>query len=454
MGQVVVILDDWKIADWIVTEGVGSYFFEDLAAIRLQKISRVDKFFSGTSQDGKGKRVRTRASATIIGLKIYSELQGQSRTIWSECCPVSFVGASGRVEPWSISKVDSWIRDTLAPWLNQWLNQRVHKLNQTNCASELYAPLERDLAEFTNPLSGMQTESVPPYLRLGLSQLMVRLFEVCAVGLDVKDLFHGLSSRFESHEKNPIPLQGSSGADFTLAVLDMLDANIEYLPQGQFEDLSEQIGQDGAKLLVWVEWFKSQCERMKRVPTLTLDFHGGLDSVFNGNLGHIADFLVRLRVATAPLSLHCESVLSASSIDEYIQRMLELRVHLQKKGLISSKEFRLIADEWANTQSDIEQLSKSGCIDGIHLKMPDTGHFIEILHASQAIKDHGHFLLLGGSCTETLDQLNFAQDLAFVIRPDALLVKPGMGFNETWAYLKNRELRAQCRTLTAASRPE
>jgi methylaspartate ammonia-lyase len=74
--------------------------------------------------------------------------------------------------------------------------------------------------------------------------------------------------------------------------------------------------------------------------------------------------------------------------------------------------------------------------------MPDTGALSECAAAVAVCKSTGVFALLGGSCTETDIGARASVHLALATQPDALLVKPGMGFDESYVAMFNEMARA------------
>ena len=235
-----------------------------------------------------------------------------------------------------------------------------------------------------------------------------------------------------------IPLHGSSGADWGGAVDRMLARNIPFLPQGQFENIAEQIGANGEHLLTWIRHFKTRANKFSYVPTLTLDFHGALDTAFNHDLTLISTFIATMAKEALPHRLHVESPIVGKTLDDHATRFAEIRKQLTSKA----PDTRIIADEWANEVSDIDLLIRTKAVDGIHIKMPDTGSLSECAKAVSMCKNNSIFSLLGGSCTETDIGARMSAHLALATRPDALLVKPGMGFDESHSLLFNEMARS------------
>lgn len=389
----------------------GSYYFEDITRIRKDLVNVPDRYHTPTHHQSY-PRVRSPAPAVNIGLVLKS-----GRVAWGDCVPVSFSGKSGRALPKDPQALATWFHENLEPWfkgrsLASWLT------------------LENNfLDEFGD---------IPAFIRYGVSQAMVSaVAEANAVPLwkiFASELGHAAPAE-------RIALHGSCGGDWGDTVDRMLARGLMFLPQGQFEYLEQQIGLDGKNLIEWIESFKKRAQRFNYQPVLTMDFHGALDELANGNLTKVADMIESFARAALPHHCHIESPILAQDFATFKSRISELKSLIEQRGL-TSPMFRIVADEWANSVEDIRTLAISNAVDGVHVKMPDTGTLSECAEAVAILKDCKAFALLGGSCTETMNGAKATAHLASVIRPDAVLVKPGMGFDESFAFLDSEIARA------------
>ena len=389
----------------------GSYYFEDLARIRRDLISTSDRYHTPT-EHGSYPKVRTPVPAVSMGLVL-----GNGVVAWGDCVPVSFSGKSGRALPRDPQDLARWMEQTLGPWFE-------HR------SVVPWIVLEKDfLREFSE---------IPAFVRYGVSQAMMSAAS-SASGKPYWQIFAE-----DLGYQNPtecIKLHGSCGGDWGDTVDRMLARRLEYLPQGQFEFLGHQIGSDGKALNLWIESFKKRAKRFDYLPTLTLDFHGALDELCEQDLDRVADMIEGIAKTAAPHSCHIESPLTAPDFEGFRKRIFQLKEILGRRGL-DAPGLRIIADEWANSLSDIKQLVAENGVDGVHIKMPDTGALSECATAVDVIRAEGKFALLGGSCTETMLGARATAHLAVVTKPDAVLVKPGMGFDESFAYLDGEMKRA------------
>lgn len=396
-----------KIVDILTYRGWGSYFFEDIDQIRHKFISIADRYHTPTSHD-RYPFVRTPAPVVGVGLKLED-----GSVHWGDAVAVSFGGKAGRAGPRSPDELDRWFKTDFKSW-----------------------SLGRDVSGWLSLEESFLKayKTTPAFIRYAVSQALLSAAShgtgMSAYKLLAKDL--GLTPA-----KQPITLHGSSGGNWDDTVDRMLARKISYLPQGQFENLESQIGTDGANLLKWIDGFKQRAARFNYQPTLTLDFHGALDAVFDHSEKRIADFIARMSQKADPHPLHVESPIVGKTLQDHAKRLAGIRSNVRA----AAPSTKIIADEWANEVSDIQYLIDQKSVDGIHIKMPDTGTLSECAEAVRICKQAKVFALLGGSCTETDLGANASVHLALACSPDALLIKPGMGFDESYVQMHNEMVR-------------
>lgn len=397
-----------KIIDVLTYQGWGGYFFEDIDQIRKKHIPPETRYHTATSHK-RYPFVRTAAPVVGVGLKL-----DDGSVHWGDAVAVSFGGKSGRAGPSNPKKLEDWFQKDFRSWclnkkINTWLDMELQFLKTFG--------------------------SVAPFIRYAVSQALV----AAVSHIQTKLPFLVISEDFGVNPSLvPIPLHGSSGANFTDTVDRMLARKLKYLPQGQFENLQKEIGTNGKELLKWISRFKNRAKKFGYKPTLTLDFHGALDSTFKYDDRNIARFISEMAKKSHPHLLHVESPIVGTTLKDHSSRLHNIRKTLQTL----SSDVRIIADEWANELSDIQYLLDQNAVDGIHIKMPDTGSLFECGKAILACKNAGAFALLGGSCTETDLGARASAHLALALKPDALLVKPGMGFDESHALMSNEMKRS------------
>jgi methylaspartate ammonia-lyase len=396
-----------KIIDVITYRGWGGYFFEDIDKIRQKFIPAADRYHTPTNH-GRYPFVRTPAPVVGVGIKL-----DDSTIHWGDAVAVSFGGKAGRAGLGSPDELDHWFKTDFKSWA-----------------------VGRDVSGWLSLEEAFLTahKAKPAFVRYAVSQALLSTASHVAGMSPFQLIAKDLSL---APTKQPITLHGSSGGNWDDTVDRMLARKITYLPQGQFENLESQIGPGGANLLKWIEDFKQRAARFNYTPTLTLDFHGALDAIFDHSDAKIIDFIALMSQKAAPHTLHIESPIVGQTLQDHAKRLTAIRSRVRALAPTT----KIIADEWANEVSDIEYLLDQKSVDGIHIKMPDTGTLSECAEAVRICKQANTFALLGGSCTETDIGSRSSVHLALACSPDALLVKPGMGFDESYAQMYNEMSR-------------
>ncbi len=396
-----------KVIDVVTYRGVGGYYFEDLDHIRAHQTPVAERYHTRTTHE-RYPFVRTPAPVIGVGLKLED-----GQTFFGDAVAVSFSGKSGRAATSSENDLELWFQRDFAAWIK----------GQTMTS---WLDLETNFLQIFH--------DAPAFIRYAVSQALVSCVSSIQRTLPAfvmaKDL--GLTPA-----KSPIATHGSAGADFGATVDRMLARKVPYLPQGQFENLDTQIGPEGKHLITWTREFVQRSGRFGYQPTLTLDFHGALDTLFAGDDRKIGEFLANLAKAAYPLQLHIESPVVGADLADHATRLARLRQEIRKLNA----HVCIVADEWANETKDIQYLIAKNAVDGIHIKCPDTGALSECAAAVATCKSHGIFVILGGSCTETDIGAQLSTHLAVATTPDAVLIKPGMGFDESYALITNEMAR-------------
>ena len=392
-----------KIKEVVTYNGWGGYFFEDIDKIRSKFIPPEDRYHTKTDHD-RYPYIRTPAPVVGVGIKLED-----GSVHFGDAVAVSFGGKAGRAGPGNTEQLEHWFKSDFAKWakgreITRWLEIEQNFLGQF--------------------------KSIPAFIRYAVSQALLSAASRVSNELPYKLIASDLGL---TPSTKPIPLHGSSGANFSDTVDRMLARKIPYLPQGQFEDIANQIGPNGLHLLDWIKNFKKRAARFNYSPTLTLDFHGSLDQVFSGDDKAIAEFIAAMAKKSVPHPLHLESPIVGKTLQDHGERLTKIKSLVSK----NSPGTKIIADEWANELADINYLISKNAVDGIHIKMPDTGALSECAEAVAACKKSKVFALLGGSCTETDIGARASAHLALACSPDALLVKPGMGFDESFVMINN-----------------
>ena len=163
------------------------------------------------------------------------------------------------------------------------------------------------------------------------------------------------------------------------------------------------------------------------------------------------DYLSSLETLAAPFKLRVEHPVDAGSREDQITMMVTLRKKIKDRGLT----VEIVADEWCNTLSDIEQFIAAEAVDVIQIKMPDLGSVDNSIAAVTMRKAAGVKAYLGGSCAETEVSAKISAQIAIATQPYQVLAKPGMGVDEAVMLVRNEMKRTlaliQQRRLETAS---
>lgn len=409
-----------KIERILLARGHGSCWQEDISAIRAKWIAPGDRWITPGQAPGF-KFVRQPAPVTSIGLDI-----GAGQVAWGDCVGVSFAGKSGRDPAFSgVPSTGAGDAAFTGKLLSVLRDCRGMPLDTCERAVKAHMPDQ------------------PSSVAFGISQALTNAVamksarpacEIFADALGTTPVWRGNLGKME--------FQGSCGSNWRDTVERMIVLGIRYLPQGQFEDIAGELGADGQKLFAYVDWLKARITAFDsargaggpaavRQRVITLDFHGAAGKLFADDPARVAAFICAIENRCKPFALHVESPVVRETFEEQVPALVSLRREL----LSRQSKAKIIADEWANTLTQMEALAGTGAVDGIHIKMPDTGFLLDSGRAVQLCQRHGLFALLGGSCTETATSAMLSVHLAAATSPDAMLVKPGIAFDEGYSLM-------------------
>jgi methylaspartate ammonia-lyase len=238
-----------------------------------------------------------------------------------------------------------------------------------------------------------------------------------------------------------VPIHAQSGGDRYANVDKMIARRVASLPHALVDNIPEQLGSDGSKLVQYARWVKERIQALAGAdyrPTIHLDAHGALGQIFDNNLGKVLGILYALESAVKPYPLRVECPVMLASREAQIDAMRTLRDYVRARGL----RVQLVADEWANTLDDIRAFVDAQAADMIQIKMPDLGSVHNAVDAVLACKRGGVGAFLGGSCAETDLSARVSVHVALATRPDIVMAKPGMGVDEAVMLTQNEMGRA------------
>jgi methylaspartate ammonia-lyase len=240
----------------------------------------------------------------------------------------------------------------------------------------------------------------------------------------------------------PLALFGQSGDDRYSAVDKMILKGISVLPHGLINNVPKKLGEEGGKLAEYVAWLSHRICALRNDatyhPTLHIDVYGTIGVIFDNDPERIADYLVLLEARADPFQLYIEGPADAGSKSGQIALLKRIREALRSRG----SSVKIVADEWCNTLADVIDFADEACCDMVQIKTPDLGGLHNTIEAVLACKERKVEAYQGGTCNETDISARACLHAAMATRPECVLVKPGMGFDEGMTIIANEMNRA------------
>lgn len=397
-----------RISDIKLVPTQGAYYYEDVAALQDRSTPDSERWMAPAKTPGF-RTMREIAETVSIGLVL-----DNGRVYWGDAVAVSYSGKAGRLGVYRAKDGIDELNLELLPAL-----------------------IGVEIASFRSASKLIESLNLHNASRYGASQALL----AAVAGESKVTMTEVLCREWDLPVvRQPVPIQGSCGNDREDAVDKMIVNRVASLPHTQVDDIPKQLGSKGDVLLQYVRWLKVRIAQLGGEtyhPVLHLDTHGAIAKIFWNDTPLIADYLKALEREAAPYGLRMESVFVAGSRDEQIQYLRKLKRQLRE----ARSNVKLVADEWANTRSDIAEFARSEAVDMIHVKMPDLGGLAESVDAVLTCRRHGVASLLGGSCIETDLSARASVHVALACRPDVFLAKPGMGINEALQIVRNEMSR-------------
>jgi len=405
-----------KINDVIFTKGMGSFFFDDQAAIK-GSLTHDGFLYKGNPQTTAFGRVRTPSEAVLVAL-----ILEDGQIALGDCCSVQYPGAGGRDPLFLADSYIAWMENNIKPQL-----------------ISLETSSFRKNAKY---LSGFKTQEGTPIhtaIRYGVTQALLDATgksHHCTI-TEVVAREYGLPLDIK-----PLKIFTQSGDDVRTNADKMILKSVDVLPHGLINDPKEKVGVRGEKLKELVRWLKNRIleHRLDEsyFPEMHFDVYGTLGIVFEDNLERIVDYLSELDKAAAPFSIRIEGPIDAGSRDGQIEAMKKMTELIEKKGL----SVEIVADEWCNTLEDIQFFASERAGHMLQIKTPDLGGIDSTIEATILCKEKGVKAYQGGSCAETDISSRICTQVALATQPYQILAKPGMGVDEGFAIVKNEMARS------------
>lgn len=163
-----------------------------------------------------------------------------------------------------------------------------------------------------------------------------------------------------------------------------------------------------------------------------------IGTIFDNNPDLIADYLISLEGEAGEFPLYIEGPVDMEEKVLQIETLRKIKEKLEQKG----GKVKIVADEWCNTYQDIVDFTDAKCCHMVQIKTPDLGSVHNIIESVLYCRSHGMESYQGGTCNETDVSARCCVHVALACRPERILAKPGMGFDEGFAIVHNEMKRA------------
>jgi methylaspartate ammonia-lyase len=391
-----------KIREVVCAVGRSGYMHRDLMAMK-----------GGAKQDGfvfHGKPVspgfrRIAEPATIISVMLVLE---DGQIAFGDCADVILAGVAGRDPAFQADEHIDYLKGEIAGVLTG-----------------------RDVGKFRSHADEMDRyiragKPLHTAVRYGITQALLHATALAGKVTMAEVIAREYGSKIAAV---PIAILASCHKDDPLQLDRVILKRVELLPHASFTLVKEHVGLQGEKL---IDFARMVATRIKTIgdadyrPRIHLDVYGTLGELFAMKLEPLADYIGRLREASAPYELLVESPIIAPTQAAQIESFQKLRALLKQKGI----PVGLIADEWCNNLADIKLFADVAAADYVQIKTPDLGGINNSIEAVLYCKSKNMGASLGGTANETDQSSRITTHIGLACQPDFLLSKPGLGADE------------------------
>ncbi len=234
-----------------------------------------------------------------------------------------------------------------------------------------------------------------------------------------------------------VPVFGQTGDNRYENVDKMILKQVEVLPHGLINNIDEKLGRDGEKLKEYVAWLAKRSAKLKvredYLPDFHIDVYGTIGIAFDFDFDRIADYLASLEKPAGGHELYIEGPVDMEEKGRQIEALGKIRARLDRLG----SRVKIVADEWCNTYEDVVEFTDAKCCHMVQIKTPDLGGIQNIVESVLYCRANGMEAYQGGTCNETDVSARACVHLAMAARPERMLAKPGMGFDEGFMIVNN-----------------
>ncbi len=388
--------------------GFTGFFFDDQRAIKR-----------GAAHDGftyAGEPVTpgfTRIRQAGESISIILELEN-GRLAWGDAAAVQYSGAGGR-DPLLTAA-------TYIPFLQKYLTPELEGMELNGFRANV------------GRIENLQVEGKRLHtgLRYGLSQALL----AAQAEADNRMMCEVLCREYDLPViAKPVPVFGQSGDDRYTNADKMILKQVEVLPHALINNMEKL-----AELKEYIAWLAGRIRQLRvdpaYRPALHIDLYGTV-GILKPDLREAAAYLASMQEAAGEFELYFEGPVDMEAKAPQIEALGVIRAELKRLG----SPVKIVADEWCNTLEDIRDFTDAACCDMVQIKTPDLGGIQNTLESVLYCREHGMEAYQGGTCNETDVSARACVHAAMAGRPMRMLAKPGMGFDEGFAVVKNEMSR-------------
>ncbi len=401
-----------RITDVICVPGSSGFYFDDQKAIK-EGIAHDGFFYDGEVRTPGFSSVRMAGEALSIIL-----LLENGRFAVGDCAAVQYSGTGGR-DP-------LFLAETFIPEI-------MREVALLLIGKELSSFIELATMIDTVMIDGRRLHTA---VRYGISQALLEAVSIAHGKLPVQQI---CSEYRLPIIPQPIELFGQCGDDRYAAVDKMILKGVDVLPHGLINEIETKLGRDGRLLKQYIRWIRDRIaqQRPGYSPVIHIDVYGTIGMIFDHDLSAMTDYLAGLQEDAGTHELYIEGPVDMGGKPEQIQMLTALTESLKAAG----SPVKLVADEWCNTIEDIRDFTDARSCHMVQIKTPDLGSIHNTIESVLYCKAHGIEAYQGGTCNETDISAARSVHAALATRPERMLIKPGMGFDEGLTIVRNEMAR-------------
>ena len=282
-------MSDCRIVDVLAAPGVGAFFFDDQAAIKLG--APHDGFaIVGEPLTAGFRAIRQPAEAVSVMLRLSDGYVADG-----DCVAVQYSGVGGRDPVLDAEALTALLEDEVAGAL------RTRSVESFRESSDHLDALVRELPGFGSAAA------------YGLSQALL----AAAAHAGGRSMARTIQAEWDLDlELRRVPVYAQCGEQRHLNVDKMIMREVDSLPHGLINNPS-LVGERGETLVDYVSWVSGRIRELRHSasynPVLHFDVYGVLGIVMEQRLDDIADVLIAMEQAARPFALRVEHPLDAGS---------------------------------------------------------------------------------------------------------------------------------------------